>query len=119
MMLIMSLDTFLSFKLNSIIPSWLGEWDGGFIFHNLVCPGNTYPSNPELIKVFCPLLVMNSTAESFACILPLFVTCNETSSLFCKKDNAISGLNCSLCSGQVNSDTILGCFQQALAATRY
>jgi hypothetical protein len=23
------------------------------------------------------------------------------------------------CSGQVNSDTILGCFQQALAATRY
>jgi hypothetical protein len=24
-----------------------------------------------------------------------------------------------VCSGQVNSDTILGCFQQALAATRY
>ncbi len=26
---------------------------------------------------------------------------------------------CLSCSGQVNSDTILGCFQQALAATRY
>jgi hypothetical protein len=40
-------------------------------------------------------------------------------SFYVEKGGSFSLSSLTNCSGQVNSDTILGCFQQALAATRY